>query len=253
MPTKVADHLSPPNGNTFADMDRGPDGKIYLSVNPNAANPSPTRLVVTDPAGTKIFDSLTASQALGNTTDIIANLNQIAVSPDQKWLAGMLNFSDVLVVPLVNGIPDLAHRLVVDAGNVNSGRDITFDAADNIHLVSSGQQLYRVLSPGGHTITTLTWNGTSYSFDLQNVVGIPGDFDNNGVVNAGDYVIWRKGLGTTFTPADYDVWRSHFGQPPGSGAAFGASTAVPEPATAVLLLIAGLFMAHSHRARARRI
>ena len=23
MPTKVADHLSPPNGNTFADMDRG--------------------------------------------------------------------------------------------------------------------------------------------------------------------------------------------------------------------------------------
>jgi hypothetical protein len=253
MPTKVADHLSPPNGNTFTDMDRGPDGKIYLSVNPNGANPSPTRLVVTDPAGTKIFDSLTASQALGNATDIIANLNQIAVSPDQKWLAGMLNFSDVLVLPLVNGIPDLAHRLVVDAGNINSGRDITFDAADNIHLVSSGQQLYRVLSPGGHTITTLTWNGTSYSFDLQNVVGIPGDFDNNGAVNAGDYVAWRKGLGTTFTPADYDVWRSHFGQPPGSGAAFGASAAVPEPATAMMLLIAGLLTAHSRRARARRI
>src|SRR4051794_26078483 len=190
MPTKVVDHLAPTGGNTFTDMDRGADGKFYLSVNPNAANPSPTRLIVTDPAGAKIFDSLTASQALGAASDIIANLNQIAISPDQKWLAGMLNFSDVLVLPLVNGIPDLAHRLVVDAGNVNSGRDITFDAADNIHLVSSGQQLYRVLSPGGHTITTLSWDGTSYSFNLQNIVALAGDFDNNGVVDARDYVTW---------------------------------------------------------------
>jgi hypothetical protein len=243
MPTKVASGVSASTGNTFADMDRGADGKIYLSVNPSGTSPAPTRLIVTDPAGTKIFDSLTASQALGNATDIIANLNQIAISPDQKWLAGMLNFSDVLVVPLLDGIPDLAHRLVVDAGNVNSGRDITFDAADNIHLVSSGQQLYRVLSPGGHTITTLTWNGSSYSFSLQNVGGIPGDFDNNGVVNAGDYVTWRKGLGTTYTQSDYTVWRSHFGLPSGSGAAVGTSAAVPEPTTATMLLIAGLLTA----------
>jgi hypothetical protein len=243
MPTKVASGVSPPGGNTFSDMDRGADGKIYLSVNPNAANPSTTRLIVTDPAGTKIFDSLTASQVLGNATDIIANLNQIAISPDQKWMAGMLNFSDVLVVPLINGIPDLANRLVVDAGNVNSGRDITFDAADNIHLVSSGQQLYRVLSPGGHTITTLTWNGSSYSFNLQNVTSIPGDFDNNGVVNAADYVIWRKSPGTYGGSAGYDLWRSHFGLPSGSGAALGTSAAVPEPTTAMMLLIAGLLTA----------
>jgi len=85
----------------------------------------------------------------------------------------MLNFSDVLIIPLVNGIPDLARRLVVDSGNVNSGRDIAFDAADNIYYVSSGQQLYRILSPGGHTITSLTWTGTSYTFASTTIVPEP--------------------------------------------------------------------------------
>jgi autotransporter-associated beta strand protein len=48
--------------------------------------------------------------------------------------------------------------------NVVSGRDIAFDAAGNIHYVSSGQGLYRVLSPGGTQSSTLAWNGTAYSF-----------------------------------------------------------------------------------------
>ena len=78
----------------------------------------PVRIV--DPAGTKIYDSLVASQALGNATDIIANLNQIAISPDQKWLAGMLNFSDVLVVPFtgpsVNSFLPVIGALVVEEG-----------------------------------------------------------------------------------------------------------------------------------------
>jgi hypothetical protein len=78
-------------------------------------------------------------------------------------------------------------------------------------------------------------------------VGVPGDYNNNGVVDAGDYVEWRKG-GTLANdptpgvqPADYDFWRSHFGAPPGSGSNLGSS-AVPEPAGIVLIfasLLAG--------------
>jgi hypothetical protein len=68
-------------------------------------------------------------------------------------------------LPLINGIPDLANRLDVNTGtNVNSGRDIAFDAADNIYYVSSGQALLRVLSPGGQTLNITSWNGNSYSF-----------------------------------------------------------------------------------------
>jgi MYXO-CTERM domain-containing protein len=55
---------------------------------------------------------------------------------------------------------------------VNSGRDIAFDAADNIYYVSSGQATFRILSPGGVTATTLSYNGTSFSF--SNAVPEPG-------------------------------------------------------------------------------
>src|SRR5215813_4339842 len=50
-----------------------------------------------------------------------------------------------------------------------------------------------------------------------------GDFNNNGTVDAADYVVWRKnlngpyalpndnGLGTPVSSAHYDLWRSSFG------------------------------------------
>jgi hypothetical protein len=66
-------------------------------------------------------------------------------------------------------------------------------------------------------------------------VGLPGDYNNNGVVDAADYVLWRKNDGT---PAGYHTWRTHFGQIAGSGAGATAIAAVPEPATLVLLKFA---------------
>jgi hypothetical protein len=66
--------------------------------------------------------------------------------------------------------------------------------------------------------------------------GLPGDYNNDGNVNAADYVIWRKGLGTIYTQSDYDVWRAHFGQTAGSGAGATVNSAVPEPTTLILLV-----------------
>jgi len=59
----------------------------------------------------------------------------------------------------------------------------------------------------------------------------------NGIVDAADYVVWRKGLGTAYTQNDYNVWRAHFGQTAGSGSSTTASAAVPEPTSLVLLLL----------------
>jgi hypothetical protein len=149
-----------------SDMERGKDGKFYLAQNRGAGNEP--AVVVLDSNGVAIYDSLSASRTLlanPASPDILRNAQGMAVSPDQKWMALMLNNSDVAVLPLVNGIPDLANRLDVNTGtNVNSGRDIAFDAADNIYYVSSGQALLRVLSPGGQTLNVTSWNGTSYSF-----------------------------------------------------------------------------------------
>ncbi|MEX0611587.1 MAG: hypothetical protein WD738_19310 [Pirellulales bacterium] len=70
-------------------------------------------------------------------------------------------------------------------------------------------------------------------------IGLPGDFNFDGTVDAADYVVWRKGLGTTHTPGDYDIWRAHFGETGGSGStSFAASQSpVPEPACSGLAVV----------------
>jgi fibronectin-binding autotransporter adhesin len=70
-------------------------------------------------------------------------------------------------------------------------------------------------------------------------VGTPGDFNGDGSTDAADFVIWRKGLGTTYTQSDYELWRSHFGQTAGRSSSINAS-AVPEPATLILFLASSL-------------
>jgi hypothetical protein len=63
---------------------------------------------------------------------------------------------------------------------------------------------------------------------------LSGDYNGNGAVDAADYVVWRKGLGTTYTQTDYDAWRANFGN--SAGGAGLAGGAVPEPGSGVLLL-----------------
>jgi hypothetical protein len=70
-------------------------------------------------------------------------------------------------------------------------------------------------------------------------VGMPpaslqGDYNMNGVVDAADYVVWRK---TDGTPAGYNLWRTNFGRTAAGGAAsLGGAASVPEPATVGLVL-----------------
>jgi hypothetical protein len=65
-----------------------------------------------------------------------------------------------------------------------------------------------------------------------------GDYNQNGAVDAADYVVWRSGQGTTYTQTDYDVWRTHFGQSSGSDSASFPHSAVPEPRNGLPLLLA---------------
>ncbi len=73
--------------------------------------------------------------------------------------------------------------------------------------------------------------------------GVPGDYNNNGTVDAADYVLWRNGgplqnevdAPGTVTAQDYVEWKARFGNTSGSGAGLGA---VPEPAALLLLGLA---------------
>jgi hypothetical protein len=64
---------------------------------------------------------------------------------------------------------------------------------------------------------------------------LPGDYNNNGRVDAADYVVWRK---TDGQQAGYNLWRTNFGRTAGSGAGLASSAAVPEPYGLMLLIFA---------------
>jgi hypothetical protein len=79
---------------------------------------------------------------------------------------------------------------------------------------------------------------------------LPGDYNGNGTVDAADYVLWRDGGPLlnevadpgTVSPADYDVWRTNFGDM-GVGAGAIIGSAVPEPSTLAISMLAGVALA----------
>jgi hypothetical protein len=85
-----------------------------------------------------------------------------------------------------------------------------------------------------------------------------GDFNQDSIVDASDYVVWRRSLGQNgvglaadsdlngiIDYADYDFWRSQFGQGAISGTEIGSSSskaALPEATTSVMFLTGMLAM-----------
>jgi hypothetical protein len=246
-------------GGINEDMQRGADGKFYFMQSRN--NGGEAGVIVTDASGNQLYSSLTATRALpggtATTPDILTGLRGLAVSPDQKWMAAIMGSSDVVAIPLVNGLPDLADRLVVDTGtNAQLGRDIAFDAADNIEYVSSGQQLLQILALGGQTTTTLSYDpslaaGSQFAFNLSTgAATVPGDFNGDGKVDAQDYVAIRKQFSDLTSGGGltaYSAWRANFGNGSGAGTSLHGS-AVPEPASLALVFV-GLIAAAAQRRR----
>jgi hypothetical protein len=98
------------------------------------------------------------------------------------------------------------------------------------------------------------WNHT-----LTAPVTVPGDYNANGQVDAADYVLWRKRLGSTIPlpndntlgvdASDHTRWRQHFGEAGGSGSNMPIESApVPEPLAEVGLGIALCFTVLFNRA-----
>lgn len=66
-------------------------------------------------------------------------------------------------------------------------------------------------------------------------LGLTGDFNSDGAVDAADYTVWRDGYGTTYDDTDYVLWKSNYG-----ATLAGLAASVPEPSTLLLMAIAGL-------------
>lgn len=85
---------------------------------------------------------------------------------------------------------------------------------------------------------------------LAALPGVPGDYNNDGKVNAADYVLWRKNPSAFGgSPGGYNSWRANFGNPPGSGSGLVGAGSVPEPAGLLLFLSAVIGACGARRRR----
>jgi hypothetical protein len=173
-------------------------------------------------AGSALSVQLAAVDPTAKPTDGFGQ----AVTSGQATLDGDLDVS------LAGGFqPTLGDTFqIVTAG---AGRSGTF-AAENLP------------APSGF----LDWDVvyTSNAVTLAVVPALAGDYNANGVVDAADYIVWRKMLGrngiglaadgngnAVVDQGDYTVWQNNFGAVSGSGA--GTATTVPEPHSLLFVLI----------------
>jgi hypothetical protein len=174
---------------------------------------------------------------------------------DTEWATDINNPGETIAAA---NWGDLIFEPWIDAYGGPTSRSLPFELIGRdavVHLISDNIYLdlrFTDWTQGGP-------GGFSYQRaegDLPPPPTIPGDYNGDDVVDAADYVIWRKNLGQpvamngdgadgnengTVDPDDYNVWRTNFGrviQGPASGA--GQSAAVPEPATSGMVLTAEL-------------
>jgi glucose/arabinose dehydrogenase len=144
------------------------------------------------------------------------------------------------------------------AQTLNSDGACTFDAVLMAFGVDDDNELYAVGIKGGKAVV----------YKFTDAYLLPeGDYNEDGVVDAADFTLWRDTLGQTvgfgseadgdgsgvIDMADYDVWKMHFGETTlaGAGSSSGAGSGVPEPTTLLLAMI-GFLAAGWARRRSRR-
>jgi hypothetical protein len=113
-----------------------------------------------------------------------------------------------------------------------------------------------VLQPDTSTTVNLILTGQLVATSTF-ATPLPGDYNQNGVVDAADYDVWRKKSGSSTSlpnddtpgvgPDDFTRWRAHFGQTrsgSGAGSELVSGSSVPEPSSlgllAVTLILSGV-------------
>jgi hypothetical protein len=158
-------------------------------------------------------------------------------------LASLTSFDRLIVT----GHAALGTQLLIElAGGYMPAAGDSFDLIDWGSVSGTFNVLQYPVLPGD-----LEWD-----FSQASVTGVvrvvstalDGDYNEDGRVDAADYVVWRKGLGMVYLPDDYGVWREHYGNS-NVGSGSGASLPAPEPATFCLALAAALACVGGRRGR----
>lgn len=159
----------------------------------------------------------------------------------------------------------LAGGLSTNSASLADAADLYLSPGTTFNLNFSGTDTIDSFFIDGVAQAVGTWGGVgSAATNISNLLtgtgllqvttlpappGIAGDYNNNQIVDAADYSVWRDNNGTnatlpndstpgTVTQADYDVWVANFNLTPPPAVA--SASAVPEPTTLGLLASAVL-------------
>lgn len=191
-------------------------------------------------------------------------------SPGEVTFTGDVIFtgSSTLIMELAGTFPGTEYDTITGTGSITLGGTLDIDLLDGF-IPTPGNSFQLMTAVGGITgsfsnvlfppLAAASWrlNYTANYVLLQ--VGLKGDYNLDGRVDAADYLVWRKSLGAIgfglaadgnanhqIDPGDYDVWTQHFGASMigGSSAASHPNAAVPEPATSAFVCCTLIYAAN---------
>jgi hypothetical protein len=237
------------------------DGTTIVTMNNNAAtmevtlpdgaftSATPVAFSITnEPGSTETIDGNTVTH-LGtyNFEFAISTLNSAAElnfeidlaamdSPDRQSLLDALDDDAILTLGVIGDAPAAELQLF----DVCAGGGPVVDSCVVVQWLDENRMLLDpqgVIDPSFLRLEGLVGHFSTYSFVA---VMLDGDYNHDGVVDAADYVVWRKNDGTQ---EGYDRWRANFGAQSlaiGAGSGSSSNVTAPEPATLVLLMLAAV-------------
>jgi autotransporter-associated beta strand protein len=237
----------------------GTGGSLIFNNSSSAANLSSTQGSHTIGTPVQLTSSLNASVTTGTLTISggVSGAGSFTKSGSGTLsLTGTNSYSGNTTVQLGKlsltnlGLADAADVFLSNGGTLDLKFSGVSDVIDSLFINGVSQPVGTWGATGsGAQFTSSLITGTGW---LQVSTYIPsfliGDYDSDGVVDGGDYVVWRRNVGLSTIAnrdpantgpvgtADFNSWRSHIGQIAGAGA--GSSlAAVPEPASLMTVVV----------------
>lgn len=258
------------SGNTGIDFGNGLSATADYSI---SYGPAYGSLALDTSYGSTSF---TNYWHLDHTTSVVGNkrdlysvalhemLHAIGVGASETWNELIVGNGTAWSGAEVFAETGVTNNMVVKSSGSDS------DYADHIAYGKSGRNIYTGATQEAVMDPDLTNGSRKYltTLDLAFLrdlgyttitpeFGLPGDFNDDGLVDMADYVVWRNNLGSAneaalhyngngggIAAADYTLWKNNFGVSQGALSSQFSPAAVPEPAALSLAALFFLGLAH---------